>query len=58
MKDKQIAANLISLANQTQDKCLQVTLRAIAGAIMVGETNSLLAYIEPWLVEQVQKINN
>ena len=58
MNDEQIAANLMALANQTQDKCLAVTLKAIAGAIMTGETNSLLAYLEPWLVNQVQKFNN
>jgi hypothetical protein len=58
MKHEQIAANLIALANQTQDNCLAVTLKAIAGAIMTGETNSLLAQIEPWIIEQVKKISN
>lgn len=58
MKDEEIAANLISFANQTQDKCLSVTLKAIAGAIMTGETNSFLANLEPWIIEQVQKISN
>jgi hypothetical protein len=58
MTDKEIAANLIAFANQTQDKCLSVTLKAIAGAIMTGETNSLLANLEPWIIEQVQKISN
>jgi hypothetical protein len=58
MKDEQIAANLIAFANQTQDACLSVTLKAIAGAIMTGETNSLLANLEPWIIQQVQKISN
>ena len=58
MIDKQIAANLIAFANQTEDKCLSVTLKAIAGAIMTGETNSLLANLEPWIIKQVQKISN
>jgi hypothetical protein len=58
MTDKEIAANLIAFANQTEDKCLSVTLKAIAGAIMTGETNSLLANLEPWIIKQVQKISN